>query len=767
MKTTLTSITALVIILSAHISFSQQIGDPGWIFDGSKYDSRFPAMIELSKAGVEGGIPYREDTPIKETVAVIEGDQDMADNIQAAIDATETAGGGVVLLSKGTYPIIGQIVMKSNVILRGEHKDSVLLEVFTKFKGASSAVKVEVISMENLENAGLEDFSMIYNADYEGEEMFPLDKDWAFDLSLIFELRNQNVINERVYHDRENFLFHDNDSLYVDFVHIDGSSKNCWIDNCNLRNAASNLIRISNPSKHITIRNSLVQGSFQKGVNGNGYGINCSGTYVLMTKNIVKNVRHWAIQQGAEYNVVYDNVSETDMNFHQGDLGKNLIENNIIHIPHWHLWVVFQTGASYHKDPGLENMFFNNDCIERSKGALYTDDQVYTFDGRDVVPLSTTPPTGGTFYALKRGVASPPSIEFTQPANNIRINEGSSLVVKANTTDDDGVFFVELYVNGELVSRDEEAPYEWGFTGEDPLLREMSAGNYVLKLVTQDLTGLKAEKSINVLVGASTVQNLSIGKSATASSEPEAENQASGAIDGTTDTRWSAPDFPQWLEVDLGEIKSINKTELVTFQDRAYHFIVESKVAVDGAYAQIVDRSANATPGKVDTPITDTFDPVDARFVKLTITGAAVYTGVWSSILEFRVFGALDETVAPTKEDTTIFPPVIVIPEDTIPEDSIPDIVLSVDVERNASGFYVYPNPFESTLNIRLLGDAQHKEYQISLLSLNGKIVLDKRVIDAKGGELKLDLSQENLQPGLYLLKISDGANIYTLKVSK
>ena len=98
---------------------------------------------------------------------------------------------------------------------------------------------------------------------------------------------------------------------------------------------------------HITIRNTRIQGAFQKGGQGNGYGINCYGDHVLMVECTVKKVRHWAIQQGAKYCVVYNCHSEVDMNFHQGDKGLNLIENCKIHIPFHHSWDCYQTGASY------------------------------------------------------------------------------------------------------------------------------------------------------------------------------------------------------------------------------------------------------------------------------------------------------------------------------------------------------------------------------------------------------------------------------------
>jgi hypothetical protein len=145
----------------------------------------------------------------------------------------------------------------------------------------------------------------------------------------------------------------------------------------------------------------------------------------------------------------------------------------------------------------------------------------------------------------------------------------------------------------------------------------------------------------------SSAQNLAFNKPATASSNDG--NLPSNAVDGSTATRWSASGFPQWLEVDLGAVYSINRTELVSYQDRAYQFTVESKTTSTGTYTQIVNRNANTTPGTDASPITDNFGPVNARYVRLTVSGASGYTGPWSSIEEFRVFGtaALQTNQAP------------------------------------------------------------------------------------------------------------------------
>lgn len=389
-------------------------GDPGLVFDESRYDPRFPEMREYARAGVEGGIPPRDATPLVATLAPVAGDDDFGDDLQAAIDAAAAAGGGVVLLGDGTYPLRSAVEMRSGVILRGSSRAGTRLESYLRYRGNSSANKTFTIRFDDVTDAGLEDLTLRFRVDHNGQPVYPLDRDWAFDYWAPYQYRSQNFTNERIYFDRADYAnparqetnraWVPATDLYVDFVWLEGSTNNCWVDNCALLDSGSNGIVARPGTRHLTLRDNLIDGAFQKGPNGNGYGLNVSGKYILMTGNTVRRVRHWAIQVGAQYTVSYANRSETDVNFHQRDAGSNLVENNAIHVPHWHLWTCFQRGASFHDDPGPDNMFFANDCIQRSEGVLYANlDTVYTFAVDRVVPLPdrAAAPAHGTLYALR------------------------------------------------------------------------------------------------------------------------------------------------------------------------------------------------------------------------------------------------------------------------------------------------------------------------------------------------------------------------------
>ena len=129
------------------------------------------------------------------------------------------------------------------------------------------------------------------------------------------------------------------------------------------------------------------------------------------------------------------------------------------------------------------------------------------------------------------------------------------------------------------------------------------------------------------------IHNVAYKKPVEASSE-ESGNEAEHIVDGDLNTRWAASgeDYPQTVIVDLEEVYPIYKVGLTPYQDRAYQYKVET--SVDGEdYTVVVDRTSNTEGGPL---LVDEFPPVEARYVKLTVTGTN--SGGWASVREFRVY---------------------------------------------------------------------------------------------------------------------------------
>ncbi|WP_405205330.1 chondroitinase-B domain-containing protein [Aquimarina sp. LLG6339-5] len=174
------------------------------------------------------------------------------------------------------------------------------------------------------------------------------------------------------------------------------------------------------------------------------------------------------------------------------------------------------------------------------------------------------------------------------------------------------------------------------------LINAINIGETVITVTTDD-GGFTDTTTINV-VSSTTGTNLALNKSITATGTPDGNNIASNLVDNSTTSRWSVNGFPNSFTVDLGAIFSINKTELVFYQDRAYQYTIETAAESNGPYTEIIDRSNNSTPGTVAAPVTDLFSPVNARYIKVAVSGASGYSGSWISILEFRAFGSSIDT---------------------------------------------------------------------------------------------------------------------------
>ena len=364
-----------------YVSAQTFIGGDNSVFAPELYDPAYPMMMEWAKAGVEGGIPSQNKLPVRNEVRP-------GDDLQMALDQVQQLGGGVLLLHAGDYSIRESLKIPSNVVLRGVHKDSVLLRV--DMHGSHFSTRnptIGAICMLQVEQAGLEDLTLRYvTADFE-----PLDRQHIYD-----------PWDVKIFHERE---LRDT-TLFVEMIWINGS-KNCWVDNCNILWSGNDAIRINN-SKHITCRKNFIDRSYNKCDGGMGYYNIMRSEYVLCCYEKVRRLRHFAIHINSKYCVAIHNDFEVDVNFHSGDDGYNLVENNRVIIPVWHSWHCFSLGdPGQHKPAGKWNIIFNNQTYYKLNGPEFSEPNVVyqvndQFGGKSVIRTDLPPPSGGTFYPVKK-----------------------------------------------------------------------------------------------------------------------------------------------------------------------------------------------------------------------------------------------------------------------------------------------------------------------------------------------------------------------------
>ena len=126
------------------------------------------------------------------------------------------------------------------------------------------------------------------------------------------------------------------------------------------------------------------------------------------------------------------------------------------------------------------------------------------------------------------------------------------------------------------------------------------------------------------------VTHLAVGKPVTASAVYQ--NQTPGqAVDGNAydrDAGWWADPFPQWLEIDLEKPQHIDGVHLYFYWDgtRYYRYTVE--VSSDGnTWQEVVDERRNTRPATAAGRRV-TFEPVEARFVRLNMLFNSANTGI-------------------------------------------------------------------------------------------------------------------------------------------
>ncbi|WP_402468588.1 discoidin domain-containing protein [Isoptericola aurantiacus] len=143
---------------------------------------------------------------------------------------------------------------------------------------------------------------------------------------------------------------------------------------------------------------------------------------------------------------------------------------------------------------------------------------------------------------------------------------------------------------------------------------------------------------------------LSQGAPVTASSVENPDyTPAAAAVDGDLGTRWSsAASDDQWIQVDLGEVATIDRVELTW--EAAYGTAYTVQVSDDGA---TWSDAATVTDGDGGTDVVD----VGASGRYLRLQGVDRATGYGYSLWELQVFGTLgadpEPTPDPTDEPTT------------------------------------------------------------------------------------------------------------------
>ena len=154
--------------------------------------------------------------------------------------------------------------------------------------------------------------------------------------------------------------------------------------------------------------------------------------------------------------------------------------------------------------------------------------------------------------------------------------------------------------------------------------------------------------------------NVALNKSA---SQSTGGNTAPNGNDGNTTANGpfngGTPSAPVWWKVDLGDIYDISETKLYFNPDDARHDFkykieysaAESPGTTDASWIMLADYTTNAAPNV--TPQVRTLDaPVQARHIRVTLTGVPEGTTYWYTFAEFEAYGI--KVPAQTEDQTAV-----------------------------------------------------------------------------------------------------------------
>lgn len=267
------------------------------------------------------------------------------------------------------------------------------------------------------------------------------------------------------------------------------------------------------------------------------------------------------------------------------------------------------------------------------------------------------------------------------------------------------------------------------------LVTAISPGTITITATTLDgaFTDTASIEVLEPLTAPNCIQGTNLSLSATVISytDQQAANPASNVIDGDSDNRWSAENFPQSMIFDLGDGLNVNEINLYPYQSRDYQYVVEgSETSPTSGFVVLVDRQTNTTTATV---INDVFDLNIVRYIRLTVTGAATYSGPWVSISDLEVICAGSNL-------------------------SVSDYGIDNQIK-------VFPNPFNTEIHLDIPHNITSTISKIMLIDITGKMI-SEQIVSHNLTSIK---TNQNLSKGLYFIQILDVNNqiIFTQKIIK
>ncbi|MET7759561.1 discoidin domain-containing protein [Streptomyces sp. NPDC005389] len=252
-----------------------------------------------------------------------------------------------------------------------------------------------------------------------------------------------------------------------------------------------------------------------------------------------------------------------------------------------------------------------------------------------------------SYYALKKAYTGSVAGDNTPPViSNMTVTPagsapaGGEFTVRADVRDPDGdAVTTKILLSGNYANGDKrliDARYRSLGNGTFAVTAPEKLGVWKVYVQAEDGRGNAGieTKSVKVVAPPVAGTNIALNRPTTASSAQASYGDcpcpATHATDGNTATRWASDwSDPQWIQVDLGSVRSFNRLQLVW--DPAYARAYEVQVSDDGGTWRTIHTTTTGN-GDIDTIETG----ATARYVRLQLTARG--TGWGYSLHEFGIY---------------------------------------------------------------------------------------------------------------------------------
>ncbi len=328
-------------------------------------------------------------------------------------------------------------------------------------------------------------------------------------------------------------------------------------------------------------------------------------------------------------------------------------------------------------------------------------------------------------YGSLSGGNALPSVSITSPVNNQTFPAASTITINATAADSNGsIAKVEFFKDAEKIGEDTTSPYSITFT-------VTAAGTLSLTARAFDNNNAaQISNPITIIVGQTSEVNIALNKHASSSSNENAGMPASKAVDGNLTSRWSSAfSDPQWIQVNLGAIYSINRVMINWQNAKGKDYLVQtSNDSVNWTTIKSVSNNTTATNDL--TGLTGS-----GKYIR--VYGTARTTGYGYSIFEFQVYGSSGARRGDTEESNLI----------------------------SSTSLSLHPNPATHEISIKA---KLKKSLYASILIMDGNgYVLWDGDYTIKNNTLDEKISISKLPAGQYILKLISPEGIFIEKFIK